>query len=180
MTDFYVFDNNQVGALAYSFTQLGSSIKGAEVGAGGAQASCCFLQKCSNIELIYLVDPYKEHHDAIQEKFFDKKEMEFLKLTAHHNVKWSGCEHRAKFLEVTDDQALLSIEDNSLDFVFIDVWLEVEQIISRIENWSAKVRKGGIISGHDWFYPPMREILEFYRKDQQLYNVNNTWMWYKD
>ena len=180
MSNFYVFDNNQVGALVFPINQLGNNIKGAEVGVLSAQVSCCFLQKCNNIDTMYLIDPYKEHFDSIQEKHFDEKEMEIMKLNAHHNVKWSGFESKAKFLEMTDDEALNEIDDESLDFVYIDVWLEIEQIVSRIEKWSKKVRPGGIVSGHDWYYPPMQEILEFYRNDQPLYNVNNVWMWYKD
>jgi len=45
MSDFYVFDNNQVGALVFPINELGNSIKGAEVGCLSAQVSCCFLQK---------------------------------------------------------------------------------------------------------------------------------------
>ena len=45
MSDFYVFDNSQVGALVFPINELGNNIKGAEVGCLSAQVSCCFLQK---------------------------------------------------------------------------------------------------------------------------------------
>ncbi len=46
--------------------------------------------------------------------------------------------------------ALLDFEDESLDFVFIDSNHLFEHITSDILEWGKKVRKGGIISGHDY------------------------------
>lgn len=41
-------------------------------------------------------------------------------------------------------------EDESLDFVFIDASHEYEDVKADIEAWFPKVKKGGIIAGHDY------------------------------
>ena len=180
MTDFYRFDNSEVGSLVYSYIQLGKDIVGAEVGAFRGQCTCCILQKCENIRKIYLIDPYLPHYDKIQDTFFDEKEMEFVKAAAYHNVKWSGYKDKAQFMELDEKAASENIPDGSLDFVYFDAWIDVDTVEEKISRWENKVRTGGIFSGHDWAYPPVREKLLEYRQQKNIYNVNNTWMWYKD
>lgn len=41
-------------------------------------------------------------------------------------------------------------EDNSLDFVFIDACHLYECVVLDVESWLPKVKKGGIIAGHDY------------------------------
>lgn len=41
-------------------------------------------------------------------------------------------------------------EDESLDFVFIDAGHRFEEVKADLEAWFPKVRKGGIVSGHDY------------------------------
>lgn len=43
-----------------------------------------------------------------------------------------------------------SIKDESLDFVYIDADHHYESVLEDINTWFGKVRKGGIISGHDY------------------------------
>ncbi len=180
MTDFYIFDNSEVGSLVYSLNALGDDIVGAEIGAYRGQCSCCLLQKCENIKKIYLIDPFEPHYDRIQDIFFDQKEMEFVKLTAHHHIKWSGYQHKAEFLECYEEEAAKQIPDKSLDFVYFDAWIDIDSVEEKLVRWERKIRSGGIFSGHDWAYPPIREKLQQYRSNKQLLNVNNTWMWYVD
>ena len=41
-------------------------------------------------------------------------------------------------------------EDESLDFVFIDGSHKYEDVVNDIKAWLPKVKKGGILSGHDY------------------------------
>ena len=47
-------------------------------------------------------------------------------------------------------EALKDFEDNSLDFVYIDGNHTLPYISADIFGWERKVRRGGIISGHDY------------------------------
>jgi len=42
-------------------------------------------------------------------------------------------------------------EDESLDFIFIDGNHDFEHVVEDVAKWSKKVKKGGIVAGHDFF-----------------------------
>ena len=50
--------------------------------------------------------------------------------------------------------AVKDFADKSLDFVFIDGHHGYDYIKEDIREWSKKVRKGGIVSGHDYYLTP--------------------------
>jgi hypothetical protein len=52
-------------------------------------------------------------------------------------------------LKMTGVEAAKTIKDGSLDMVFVDDSHEYETTSANIEAWLPKVRKGGIIAGHD-------------------------------
>ena len=58
-----------------------------------------------------------------------------------------------KAIRTTSELATLQFDDNSLDFVFIDASHEYEDVKNDIEWWLPKIKKDGIISGHDYGNP---------------------------
>jgi len=48
-------------------------------------------------------------------------------------------------------------DDGSLDFVYIDANHYFDYVMEDIIHWSRKVRKGGIVSGHDYFVTKKKE-----------------------
>lgn len=50
-------------------------------------------------------------------------------------------------------QAAKRFRDGTLDFVFIDANHDFDHVIGDIEAWLPKMRKGGIIAGHDYGEP---------------------------
>lgn len=57
---------------------------------------------------------------------------------------------RATSMEVVD-----KYEDESIDFIFIDGNHEYEFVYEDIKYWLPKVKSGGVLSGHDYHYPPV-------------------------
>jgi predicted O-methyltransferase YrrM len=51
---------------------------------------------------------------------------------------------------MTTDEAASLFQDGSLDGVFIDADHTYEAVKMDIQNWMPKVRKGGILAGHDY------------------------------
>ena len=49
-------------------------------------------------------------------------------------------------------QAVKDFEDESLDFVYIDGHHGFKYVTEDIFEWSKKIKKGGVISGHDYEY----------------------------
>jgi predicted O-methyltransferase YrrM len=54
------------------------------------------------------------------------------------------------FLRLTSTAASANIPNNSLDFVYIDGNHALMWVIEDLQHWVPKVRKGGIVSGHDY------------------------------
>lgn len=76
------------------------------------------------------------------------------------NIK--GFEDRAIMIRATSEVACNFFEDNSLDFVYIDANHAYEFVRQDINLWFPKVKKGGMVMGHDylkmdWANPPFAE-----------------------
>jgi len=59
----------------------------------------------------------------------------------------------ATVIRKTSMEALKDFKDESLDFVYIDANHILKYVIEDIDGWSKKIRKGGVISGHDYTHP---------------------------
>lgn len=166
---------------------LGKDLIGAEVGVARALTLCTLLQNCPNIKHIYAIDSYKPYTDFLKEPYdgnpaysVGEKESEFTKLTALHNIKWSGFNHKVKILEHDSSFAATKIENESLDFVFLDACMTYEQEVQDLNDWYPKVKKGGLFAGHDWDCSAVqRAVNEFIKTNkltQQLSVFDSTWM----
>jgi predicted O-methyltransferase YrrM len=77
------------------------------------------------------------------------------------------CEHTAPyaFLEVlrmTSAEACGRFDDASLDWVFIDGDHTFEQVHEDISCWLPKVKPGGLVSGHDYPYGPIKKAVDMH------------------
>ena len=52
-----------------------------------------------------------------------------------------------------------NFNDGQFDFVFIDADHSYESVKKDIEAWMPKVKKGGVLAGHDIHHPPVREAV---------------------
>lgn len=53
-------------------------------------------------------------------------------------------------LQITSEKASLLFDDETLDFVFIDASHVYDEVTKDISCWYPKIKKGGIIAGHDF------------------------------
>lgn len=59
-------------------------------------------------------------------------------------------------LVMTSTDAAILYANKSLDFVFIDADHEYPSVIQDISAWLPKIKTGGYLAGHDYFYGPVR------------------------
>jgi predicted O-methyltransferase YrrM len=57
-------------------------------------------------------------------------------------------------MKMTSMKAVKKFENESIDFVFIDGSHEYEDIKDDITYWLPKVKRGGVLAGHDYYFPP--------------------------
>jgi hypothetical protein len=110
-------------------------------------------------------------------------------LPGEHGHPWSHEEYykdilnfcatvgeRGEIWKMTTDEAAKQIEDDSLDFVFIDADHSYEGCKGDIENWSPKVKAGGYVMGHDITWPGVKQAVEeFFGTD---YKESTDTVWY--
>lgn len=124
------------------FRQLGYTL-GVEVGVevGRFSKSLCMgnpLLKVYGVDAWEVYPGYKEDH---KQEHFDK-----LYQEAKERLKPYNCQ----IIKDYSMNAVKRFADESIDFVFIDAAHDYGHVKEDIKEWSKKVRKGGIISGHDY------------------------------
>lgn len=88
-----------------------------------------------------------------------------------------GHENRCFMFRIDSQNASSFFTDESFDFVYIDANHSYESVKKDIELWYPKVRKGGILSGHDYL------MIDWYvdnffapnGKDRYIYGSNGTY-----
>lgn len=129
--------------------------KGVEIGVLEGDFSeilCKELPECT----IYSVDPWK--HYPIHRNFRPAKVYEpmYQRVKKRLSKYDNSIIIRKESIVTVDD-----FEDESLDFVFIDADHRFGRVAIDIEEWSKKVRKGGIIATHD-FVKDRKEFVATY------------------
>ena len=79
-----------------------------------------------------------------------KLEVENLAAIYEANLNDYGVRDMITDIIGYSDECAKEFEDGSLDFVFIDADHSKEAVIANLRAWIPKVKKGGIIGGHDW------------------------------
>ena len=126
-------------------TSLGLINKGVEVGVFKGEFSKEILSKWEGT--LYMVDPWRPLGDEYKDASNHKDH-----LTAYQDTMEAiqGFEDRAIMIRSLSEQAVDLFEDGSLDFVYLDGNHAYDFIKQDIELWYPKVKKGGIVAGHDY------------------------------
>lgn len=128
--------------LPLLFNELGF-LKGAEIGVYRGRYSELIKKYNPNLEL-WSVDAWTIYPGY---KDFGNHDIDDAYEEAKQRSEKSGF----KLIKGWSLDAVKNFEDNSLDFVFIDGNHDFRHVTDDIDEWSRKVRKGGIVSGHDFF-----------------------------
>lgn len=90
-------------------------------------------------------------------------------------AKVSQYDGRCTLLKMKTTTAVELVEDQSLDFVFIDASHNYWDVLEDIESWRTKVRAGGHVTGHDINdQRVLRAVQEIYG-DQYMTAQDNVW-----
>ena len=134
-------------------TSLGLINKGVEVGVFKGEFSKEIVSKWGGI--LYMVDPWRPlgdeySHSEIEWSTFNHKFESCSDTYSKAMEAIQGFEDRAIMIRSLSEQAVDLFEDGSLDFVYLDGNHAYDFIKQDIELWYPKVKKGGIVAGHDY------------------------------
>lgn len=130
--------------LAKYFAHLGLK-KGAEIGVCTGRYSRILLETIPGVQLLG-VDPYRPY----------KGYTDFRRKGTHDTNLSLAREATGEFPNYTlmlafGHEGAQWVPDESLDFVFIDGNHQYPDVKIDVNDWAPKVRKGGIVSGHDYY-----------------------------
>lgn len=152
------------------FAKLGFR-KGAEIGVQRGRNAWNMFQNIPNLELI-LVDPYTDHPsnrrrwgDGMHNKF---KRMAFNRF---NKPEYSG---RVTWLYGYSEEMVSKVKDESLDFAYIDGEHFYDFVMIDLIMWFRKIKKGGILAGHDYIYdkPNQFKVFKAVKDFTEAYRIN--------
>jgi hypothetical protein len=129
--------------------------RGAEIGVFEASTSVHLLTSFSSLQLL-CVDPFVEYSAHEEDKTAEK--MSACESKARSRLAAFGS--RATIIKNFSVQASKSVDSDSLDFVFIDAIHSFDAVTEDLHAWYRTVRPGGLVAGHDFSWPGVKEALE--------------------
>jgi len=161
----------------------GKDLVGVEIGVYKGEHAESML-KSLNIKKLYLIDfydNYKDYKDGEEHYGIDQDPLNIAEQIMKDRLKKYF--DNIEFIKKKSSNAIKKIPDN-LDFVYIDGNHEYEYVKEDIENYYLKVKKGGIIGGHDFDNGFCKEhdgvvkaVLEFVSKNKLKLVVANPDWW---
>jgi len=130
--------------LASAFAQFGYK-RGAEIGVERGLYSEVLLEHNPNLYLL-CVDAWKAYR-GYREHVTQEKLDGFYEDTRLRLSRFYG---RCQLVRQFSVDAAKEVPDRSLDFVYIDGNHALLHVIADLAAWEPKVRKGGIVAGHDY------------------------------
>ncbi len=126
------------------FVDMGFKV-GAEIGVEKGE----FSEKICKVGLeLYAIDPWSAYHGAGRSGLDQTKQDSLYNLSVQVLSPYANC----KIIRKTSMDAVKDFKAESLDFVYIDGNHCFRYVSEDIYEWFWKVKKGGIISGHDYHF----------------------------
>ena len=145
---------------------------GVEVGVAQGLFSEKLCQKNKNLKL-YLVDMWEQYPGCTDESV-EKQDKHYKEVK--ERIKPFQCQ----IIRDWSTSAAKRFADESLDFVFIDAGHTYESCKEDIEAWEKKVKKGGIVSGHDYKKHPNYGVIEAVNEWVKNNNISPLFLFTKD
>lgn len=188
---YYNFKNalTDVRSVIHLIGMEGPNLIGLELGVDRAESHCTILQNCPNVKKLYGIDAYEPYTDFMNPKgegplnSVGPAEIEVIEWTAHHNIRWSGEEHRSEIWKGRTEDLHKRTDNETFDFIFMDAWLSYEQVCRELNDWYPKLKKGGLFIGHDYDCErvslAVAQFREAYSIDNHMSVYDSMFVWRK-
>lgn len=162
--------------LIEPINKLEGELVGVEVGVCLAHTTEAFAKGIKNLKKLYAVDNYPTFVDW-DGSDWNQDRQDLMKKAAQE--KMLAHKDKVEFLHVSSEEFVKTIEDESLDFIFIDGDHSFEAALKDFQNYYPKVKKGGIFGGHDIQLDSVRNALTYFLKEKsnEVIGVTNS-AWY--
>jgi|TARA_R100000426_G_scaffold1263_2_gene2269 hypothetical protein len=185
--DYRDCDSADIGPLIQAINMLGENLVGLELGVDKGESSLTILHNCS-IQKLYLIDSWKPYDDWLKTKpdgkpaySVNRMDIELCEFLTRLKVKYSGMSDNVEIIKKDSLDAVKSISDLSLDFIFFDAMMTKEQSYNEAHAYYPKIKKGGIFMGHDanaieQVMKPIASIKQYYNNKNKIHRYLNTFL----
>jgi len=143
----------------------------------GVEIGTCYGDNAQNIlnrlsiKKLYCIDPFKPWiRDNIYFNYDNYFEIAKKNLSKYRD--------KIVFVKKYSDEAVNDIP-NAIDFVYIDGNHQYEFVVKDIQNYILKVKKGGVIGGHDVDYVGVcRAVMEYVIKNNIDIKISKSDWWF--
>jgi hypothetical protein len=135
--------------LPFVLNARGLTGEGVEVGVQLAVFSCLILKSWRGRRL-YSVDPWLEYDvgEYVDSSNVSQEVQDYIFHVAERELAAFG--ERSRIVRKRSLDAVREFADGQLDFVYIDAQHHFEAVRADLEAWWPKVRRGGLVAGHDY------------------------------
>lgn len=125
----------------------------------------------------YCVDTWEGSEEHQSGKSFEDKDVVEKKLYEKFLQNIEPIKHIITPIRKPSLEAVNYFENESVDFIFLDAAHDYENVKKDLNVWKSKVKKGGLLAGHDWTWETVRNAVEEFIKENnlQLITTNNVW-----
>jgi hypothetical protein len=133
--------------LVADFARMGFN-KGVEVGVRWGTFSKVMCEFNKNL-VLKSVDPYNlVYQDMRSNREGLRLQKKYFRAATNLLKPYPNCE----LVKKTSLEAVVDFPYESIDFVYIDGSHQFDYVMTDIIEWAKRVRKDGIISGHDYYH----------------------------
>jgi hypothetical protein len=145
---------------------------GAEIGVARGNTTSVILERNSKLHLhaIDLFGPVPIGLGGRQYRYKD-----FALVTSDFYTKTAPFKDRLTVLRGLSWEMADEVEDNSLDFIFIDADHEYASVIKDIKAWTPKVKDGGMVSGHDHHFEEVLKAITELIPNHKKIGIDHCW-----
>ncbi len=152
---------------------------GVEVGVGYG-GHCEALLNYRGIESLIGVDPYTHQVGYNDPTNLEQRHLDHVYHRTLDRLARFG--RRFELIRETSVRAAQRIDDQSVDFVYIDADHRYASVVADLGAWTDKVRDGGILAGHDYDNPDLPDVQHavdgfFQRLDWPVHHAGNCVWW---
>ena len=155
---------------------------GAEIGVDLGTTTQYILMHCPGLELLYAVDlwdrPTQIGRNRKTREWINHPDKDIALRTFNDRIY--PFQDRVKVLRGISWEMAELVPDGSLDFVFIDADHKYRSVKNDIQAWAQKVRKGGLITGHDINMRGVYRAVKELAKEYTDVGVDKCWVCKKE
>ena len=160
-------------AIDYIAKELGKGLVGAEIGVNkGYNTSyiCNIIQP----KILYLIDPWNNFFDSASGEIIGETQL----IIAKDLLKIFPC---CKFIRKASFEATEEFNNESLDFAYIDANHSYQAVLLDCICWYAKIKSGGILSGHDFTTDSVKRAVLFFGEKYKIKQIStqNEDFWFR-